>query len=612
MNKKNIISKLIVVLIAIVYLCLNFNTTPKNILSWDVFGYYLYLPLTFIYQDLGLDNVSIIHSVIEKYNNTSTFYQAMPTPEGGWVMKYSMGIALLYLPFFLIGHSIALLADLPADGFSTVYQVSIAIGSFIYTIIGIFLTRILLLKFFKDKIVSFLLIILAFGTNYFFHTSFHGQNAMSHNYLFTLYIIIILLTIKWHLTNQLKHIVLLGIVCGLTILSRPSEVVCLLIPFLWGVNNKNSLFTKFNLFVKYKYQIALFSIILLFIGSFQLIYWKIFTGKFIYYSYGGNAGEGFEFSHPYILEVLFSFRKGWLLYTPIMLFSLIGFIFLYKRNKPIFYSIFLYAILNLYIVSSWSCWWYAESFSQRSLIQSYAVLIIPLGYFIQYIFSRKNSIKGVFYTIIILLIGLNVFQTWQFNKKIIHGSRMTKDYYISTFGKTSVTEEDKNKLLIDRSFDGEENFANEEEFKSKILEIKDFESEQTNNTTLQYAYSGKTSYLLGENQNSFPIIEASYAKITDQSYAWIRCSVMVYPVSEINKKTSSFIVCFEHNGYNYKHKRLDLESLNLKLNEWNKVTVDYLTPEVRNKQNKLKVFVEHLGNDKLFIDDLKVEIYELK
>ena len=351
MNKKNNLSKLTVALIAVLFLYFNFKYSANNILSWDIFGYYLYLPLVFIYSDLGLENVSEIYDIIEKYNNTATFYQAVQSPTGNWVMKYSMGLSILYLPFFLIGHVVALISEYPADGFSMPYQFSIFIGSITYTIAGIFFLRILLLKFFNDKITSFILLIIAFGTNYFFHTSMHGQNAMSHNYLFTLYVFILLLTDKWHESHKIKHIVLLGIVCGITILSRPTEIVCLFIPLLWGVTGKNSFFDKLKLLFRYKNQIALFSLIIIFIGFFQFIYWKIYTGKFLYYSYGGNAGEGFEFLHPSILEVLFSFRKGWLLYTPLMFFSILGLIFLYQKNRFIFYSIFLYFIFNFYIVS---------------------------------------------------------------------------------------------------------------------------------------------------------------------------------------------------------------------------------------------------------------------
>jgi hypothetical protein len=50
--------------------------------------------------------------------------------------------------------------------------------------------------------------------------------------------------------------------------------------------------------------------------------------------------------------------------------------------------------------------------------------------------------------------------------------------------------------------------------------------------------------------------------------------------------------------------------MNLKLNEWNRICFDYLTPEVRRKTDKLKVYIWHRGKGELFVDDLQVEISE--
>jgi hypothetical protein len=406
--------------------------------------------------------------------------------------------------------------------------------------------------------------------------------------------------------------ILLALVCGVTILSRPTEIVCLLIPLLWGVWDKNSLVDKINLMLKHKFQILFFAAILILIGSLQFIYWKIYTGKFLFYSYGGNAGEGFEFFRPYITQVLFSFRKGWLIYTPIMVFSIIGLVFLYKKNKSIFFPILLYFIINLYFVSSWSCWWYAESFSQRSLIQSYAVLALPLGYSIQYIFSIKRIWQYVVGAIIIALVVLNLFQTWQIEKGIIHGSRMTKDYYFSIFGKKSVDDDKKDLLLISRSFDGKEEFADEENYNKMVLDIKDFESEKSDKIDTTFAYSGLQSFRLDADNIFSPAIEAPYSSLTENYYAWVRVSVMVYPETDVKLNPSSLVASFEHNGYAYKYRALDLDKLELERNSWNKVTFDYLTPEIRNKKDKLKVYVWHRGQEKVYVDDLKVEIFEPK
>ncbi|MFN8135775.1 MAG: glycosyltransferase family 39 protein, partial [Bacteroidales bacterium] len=419
MNKKDQILKFVIVAIVIFIIVNNFIFSPGNILSWDVFGYYLYLPLKFIYNDLGLKDSSIINGILEKYHNTATFYQAMKMPDGNFVMKYSMGLSFFYAPFFFIGHVIAKMFNYTADGFSLPYQYSIFIGGIIYSLIGIWVLSKVLARFFDQTIVALVLLIIVFSTNYIVHITMYGQNAMSQNYLFMAYALILWFTILWHESHKLKYAVFLGFICGLTILSRPSEVVCLIIPVLWGIKDGNSIKDKFLVLYKYRVHVIVVASIIALFGLSQMIYWKIYTGKFLFYSYGGNAGEGFDFFHPYIWEVLFSFRKGWLIYTPVMLFALTGFYFMYKKNRAVFYALFAYVVINIYFVSSWSCWWYAQSFSQRALVASYPVMAIGLGYFLAWLNAQKSILKGLGYLLLLSCLLLNLYQSRQFHFGII-------------------------------------------------------------------------------------------------------------------------------------------------------------------------------------------------
>src|SRR5688572_18882309 len=105
-------------------------------LSWDVSGYYMYLPALFIYHDL--DQVAFGDSIIRKYYPTPDLQQVFHHyNSGNKVMKYSSGQAIAMLPFFLVGHAIAAITDHPSDGFSAPYQYAIGIGMLLYTLIGL-------------------------------------------------------------------------------------------------------------------------------------------------------------------------------------------------------------------------------------------------------------------------------------------------------------------------------------------------------------------------------------------------------------------------------------------------------------------------------------------
>ena len=172
----------------------------------------------------------------------------------------------------------------------------------------------------------------------------------------------------------------IGISITLIGLIKPTEAIIVLFPLLWNVTSKQLLFEKVNLLKRYKKQLIYTVLICLLIALPQISYWYIKTGHIIYDSYK-NPGVGLDLTSPHILNILFSYRKGWLIYTPIMLFSLIGFYHLFQNSKDIFYACFIYFISSFYIISSWSEWWYGAAFSVRPLITLYPILAISLGYF---------------------------------------------------------------------------------------------------------------------------------------------------------------------------------------------------------------------------------------
>lgn len=578
---------------------------PGNIISWDVYGYYLYLPLQFIFHDLGMADDVRIFDLMEQYKSSATFYQAMKMPDGHYVMKYSMGMAILYAPFFFLGWLGALLFNYPVDGFSLPFQYALHLGSTLYSLIGIWFASKVLNHFFNSKISALILVLIVFGTNYMVHVTMYGQNAMSHNYLFTGYALVLWFTIKWHKDFKWKYAIGLSMVIGLMTLSRPTEIVALALPMCWGVFDKESFKNKFNILLKHKGQVLVLALILIVFGSFQFVYWKIYTGKFLFNSYGGNAGEGLELLSPYTRQFLFSFRKGWLIYTPLMIFAIIGFYTIYKKNREIFVAVFIFFLGNLYLVSSWSNWWYAQSFSQRPMVSSYPVMALGLGYFLVWLFEQQKRIQLTVGGVILLILGLNIFQTVQFHKGIIHGDRMTRDYYFASFGKLHVTEGDRKLLLIDRNYTGTDAFTNEEEYEGRVLGQYDFDDGDDS-----LSYSGCCSYRLTPKIIYSPVIEKAFKDITRDDHVWFKISFYAYIESQNDIDDFSLVVHFDHRGYAYNYKTIESESLDFKKGEWNKIEFDYLSPEVRNEKDLFRTLVWYKGNRSLQIDDFKVKVFE--
>jgi hypothetical protein len=327
-----------------------------------------------------------------------------------------------------------------------------------------------------------------------------------------------------------------------------------------------------------------------------------------------NAGEGFDFLNPHIWQALFSYRKGWFVYTPVMLLVIPGFVSLYRKNKTILVSVLTYFIINLYAVSSWTCWWYAGgSYSQRALLTSYVLLALPVGYFIQEMFSRKFSrifilIALAFFTI------LNLFQTWQWVHGVINPTRMTKAYYYSVFGRTKIPDGSANLLLVERS--EKEELTDPGNYTSRILAFHDYESTlgPKGNYCGDSSFSGNCVMKLDSTKRFTPAIEATFRDITTSDHAWLRIGAEIFPFADPVESPASLVATFEHDGESYKYKAegTELEKYSIKAGQWNEIRFDYLTPEVRSKDDKLKVYFWLRGNKPILVDDLKVEVFEPK
>ncbi len=393
-----------------------------KVIEWDVTLYYTYLPATFIYHDIKFEKNW-------GYNLGKHQFGLNTDEAGNRYIKMTSGMALMYSPFFAIGHAYAkLFTPDKANGYTTPYRVALSFGSFFYIIMGLWFLRKVLLRFFDDNSVSWTLAIVFLGTNLLHYTVWRG--AMSHGYSFALSCLLLYAGLRYRHEQKLWQMLLVGLTSGLIFLIRPVNA---LIPLVVGT------YLLLNI-IKGKIQLRPWHWVLMLTISFiaispQLFYWKYVTGNWVVYSYGE---EGFFFNDPQIINGLFSFRKGWLLYSPLMLLSMFGMWPLFKTNKKLSILILVMLILAIYVTFSWWTWWYGGSFGSRPMIDFYGILALPIAAAVQYFLNKKQSVKVVFKIAVVLLIALSIFQNHQYQKGIIHFDSMSKETYKLIFLKDHI------------------------------------------------------------------------------------------------------------------------------------------------------------------------------
>ncbi len=569
-------------------------------LHWDGAGYYFYLPATFIYDDLALEDRSWFEAMREKYDLSGTLYQVHSMPDRpGHVNQYSSGIAILIAPAFFVAHALAKPLGFEADGFSPIYQCSVSIWSLALAVLGIFMLRRMLLRFFTDGITAWILLLLIACTNYL--VQIPGTLVSPHNYLLLLFAIYLTAVHDWHATFQRKHFYI-AVACGaMAGLIRPTELTWFFILPFWGSRSVGEMWRGVGQWFSVHRAMTLRAIALaLLIISPQVIYWLIATGKPLYMSYA-NPREGLDLTSPHTIDFLFSFRKGWFIYTPLAIVAVLGFLPMRKLRPEWMWAVFGFFLINLYLVSSWTTWWYAQCFGQRVMIHSFPLLAIPLGFALTWVRDAgKWRMPSV--AVIALFAAVTIFFQWQYSHGILHGDRMTRDYFFSVLGKTSITEEDTDKLLIERPYDGSMLFLQKEKY--RLVKSADVLSQVDESWSADS--TGAPEFRMHTNNAFSPGVQFPFEELTTTDHAWIIAEAEVAAPADVPTEDILMVTTAQYRGkvYGYYAWQAIRDSSGIR-----KFYAEYLTPEVRTKKDPVTVYIWYRGQDTVAVRGIRTRVF---
>lgn len=408
-----------------------------NVIKADAVSYYAYLPATFIYHDLSL---SFLNGANCPKGGVMWPIQA---PNGKNVIKTTMGMAFFYSPLFLSAHACAKILNMDANGYSPIYLLFIGYTAALYLFLGLLFLRKILLRYFSEKVTVLTIVIITLATNMLCYFTIDTVNA--HIVNFFLMNSFLFFTIKWHEHPKIKYLFALGFTLGLLTLTRPTNSLAILIFFFYGIYDFNSLKEKTALFRKEFFTLLLIPFLVCLVFVPQLLYWKMQTDHYLFNSY---IGEQFYFLKPHIIKGLLGFRKGWLVYTPIMILFFVGLFFLKNELKKWSFAVPLFFVFITYILFSWWCWWYGGSFGVRAYIDFYGLFALPIAAVLNATLNAKKKLN--YYLLLFacsLLLVLNCIQTYQFKRNIIHYDSMTKEKYWAVFLRFGKATDDSDYLL---------------------------------------------------------------------------------------------------------------------------------------------------------------------
>lgn len=589
-------SLLAVILVALVWCIAGGLYYPKwkksyteAAISWDVSGYYHYLPAIFIYGDLRQQEW--MDSIHQKYLPSSAADQAFLHTSGNKVNKYTIGQAVLYSPFFLMAHAYASHnAIYPADGYSRPYQVAIWLGGLLCSIAGLLLLRRILTAYFDDKTVAVVLLILGMATHWLEYAAI--SNGLSHTWLFTLLCILILSTQRFYEKNSHAALAGIGLSIGLATLVRPTEIFWLLVPLFWNIKSVKE---RLEFIWMHKWKVIILLLIIGSISAIQFGYWKYVSGDWFVYSYGDQK---MDWLHPDFLKGLKDTNIGWWTYTPVMILIIPGFLMLYKKEKSLFWPVFIYSFVAVYVTFSWPYWHTGGGLGQRNLIQAYPVMALALAPVISWFLKNKwRKIAGA----ILFLMHLYYSSWWIHEAHYGHAfvpGQMNTRFFMKTVGRWHFDRNNYKLLDTKEIFDGTP--VNPHEVWSN-----DFEKD--NLACMEILQDGnKVACLSNDVQNIGPF----YLPVTSCT-KWIRLQAdFKFLLTEYdNWKYTQWIVEFKSHG---KPVKVNFIRVNRLINIENKTQTlffDVLTPKVPFDECLMSLW--HSGSPgRLLVDNFRVLCFD--
>lgn len=152
----------------------------------------------------------------------------------------------------------------------------------------------------------------------------------------------------------------------------------------------------------------------------------------------------------------------------------------------------------------------------------------------------------------------------------------------------------------------------EKGFQHKILLMYDFETLSKGIDSLKLsrerAYSGSQSFRIDKKTEFSPVFEIKCSAISSlKKNISIRPTAFVFPIASLQSDPVHLVVSLEEKDKSYQYETLQLNNLNLKLNQWNKISFTVHLHEIKSGNDVVKVYLWNPGKKELFLDDFQVE-----
>ena len=335
-----------------------FARTPPRLMLQGADDSYYYFWVRSAVVDRDLDFRNDLAQAPTLTESARARAQAEPLTDAGRVRnKYPLGWALATLPFFLVGHVLALLSGSAADGWQPVYFVVIWLGHLGYTVLGLLAARRVLAHYLPRDAAN-----VGLWAGWLLSPLLYYQTAkvsMAHGLAFTCFAVVSERTLALMAAPNRRSIWIAGgAAAGLLLITRPTCAPYLLFPAVLIGRLVLAPATRSSAARHGPWALASALALL----ALPLVAQHHLTGAWRIDTYDH---EPFHFADPQLWASLFSPHHGWFYWHPGMLIGIALFgVGVWRRQLPWEWVVSLAVVT--YVNASWWCWWWGSSFGNRA------------------------------------------------------------------------------------------------------------------------------------------------------------------------------------------------------------------------------------------------------
>jgi hypothetical protein len=340
-------------------------------------GYYAYLPSYLLYHDVSFRSLIHGHLSPARTGFPPLTFGFSRQPNGHWIDRYPVGEAILLLPFFVIGHFIAQVMGVAADGYSHPEIYSVGLAGLVYTVLGLIALGAALRRWFSEWVTAATLVVVTFGTGVFDHATY--DSIFSHAFSFFAVSVTLLAALRWYeYPRSVVRALLLGLAAGTVIAVRLTDVVLLPAMLLLGVGSLAAARERLLLLRSNIARVGVAAAATAAVLVPQVITWYLATYHLLVRPYQGFS---FYFSHPHLIGSLLSFRPhGLLPYAPVLALAFGGLVAAWRWRRDLAVPVTLAFLPFWFLVASWYDWSFTAGFGDRAFNDVVPLLAIPLAY----------------------------------------------------------------------------------------------------------------------------------------------------------------------------------------------------------------------------------------